>query len=114
MRTTLAIALSIVASACGGIPENEFIIDYEEAFCATYELCATEEMKRTVREKECHQHMRGQAYPEPPDCTYDREKAEECVAALEARECDGVNPLIPEPCDQVYTGCAYPRVQPVR
>lgn len=115
MRLPLALAFlapAVLASACGGIPERTFIEEYEPLFCDGYAICATEEMKRTVNARECLQFLRQQTYPEPPECNYDAQAAEDCIAGLEASGCVDNDPEIPEPCERVYSGCRVPRVPP--
>lgn len=101
--------LSLLAG-CGGLPENDFIVDYEVQYCTTYRACATPEMLEVVQERECLAWYRLQAYPNPPECAYDAVAAEACIEALAAATCDGVDPLLPPECEAVYTECPFPRL----
>lgn len=107
MRRLVAATL---LTACAGLPENDFIVAYEVQFCTTYVACATDEMLQVAQERECLAWLRRQDYPNPPDCTYDRAMAQECLDALEAGECDEVDPALPPVCDDVYNGCPLPRL----
>lgn len=105
-----AVALGVLASGCSGIPEKEFIVDYEVLYCEGYELCANEDMLRTVGVRECLQYYRYAEYPQPPDCRYDRRAAEACVEELSLSGCTGPDPTVPQICNDVYSGCRMPRL----
>ena len=99
-------------SACDGLPENEFIGQYEDIYCSGYQLCATDEMLRTVGQRECLQYYRAQEYPSPPECPYDAVAAEECVAEFASSGCLGDDPEVPVICKDVYSACDMPRLPP--
>ncbi len=103
-------ALVALLGGCAGVSEYDFIVDYEVQFCTTYPVCATPEMLEVVQERECLGWLRRQTYPQPPDCRYDRVAAEVCLEAIAAGTCDGVDPELPALCDDVYSGCALPRL----
>lgn len=105
--------LVVLSGACKGIPEKDFIEEYEPLFCEGYALCASDEMLRTVGERECLQYLSTQEYPNPPDCRYDRKAAEACIEGLKSSGCAGVDPEIPQICADVYSGCKVPRIVPV-
>jgi hypothetical protein len=98
----------LVLAACKGIPETEFIAEYERLYCEGYALCATEEAKRTVNERECLEFMRYQRYPEPPDCKFDREAAEACILDFAGLGCVADVAEVPLICADVYSECALP------
>jgi hypothetical protein len=106
----LIVACCLLMAACKGIPESEFIGAYEDLYCSGYVLCATDEMLRTVGQRECLQYFPTQTYPDPPECTYDRVAAEQCLAELATSGCEGDDPEVPVACDGVYDGCEYPRL----
>lgn len=108
MRRVVA-AVAFLAG-CAGIPENDFIVDYEVQFCTTYAACATEEMLQVVQERECHAWLARQEYPNPPDCVYDGVAAQDCLDALAEGACAGVDPALPAACDAVYSACPIPRL----
>jgi hypothetical protein len=95
---------------CKGISEEQFIGEYEDLYCSGYVLCATDEMLRTVGQRECLQDLRAKDYPEPPECPFDREMAEACLTELATAGCDNDDPEIPILCEDVYTGCAMPEM----
>ncbi|HMV69696.1 MAG TPA: hypothetical protein PKA64_22830 [Myxococcota bacterium] len=100
----------LLLTACKGIPETEFIAGYERLYCDGYALCASEEAKRVVYERECLEYMRYEPYPEPPDCKFDREAAEACITDFAGMGCVGTDPEIPLICADVYSQCALPRL----
>lgn len=104
----LALGAPLLALACGGVSENDFIVAYEVAYCEAYELCATPEMLRNVGQRECLVWYRDQRYPEPPECPYERDAAEVCLTDLATAGCEGVNPALPASCREVYTQCRLP------
>jgi hypothetical protein len=108
-RRWTAIALLSV-TGCQGVAEVDFIKEYEELYCRGYVLCASDEMLRTVGERECHQYFRAQDYPDDPACRYDKEAAEACLANLSVAGCEDNDPLLPESCVTVYSECQYPRL----
>lgn len=111
MRRHLAIAILVGASGCeDAFPEFDFIPAYEVQYCTTYEVCASDEMLRDVGQRECLEYLRAEDYPLPPECKYDTEAAEACLAELKTAGCEGVDPAWPEVCDEVYSLCPYPRV----
>jgi hypothetical protein len=108
----LIVVSSLLLAACKGIPETEFIGQYEDLYCSGYVLCATDEMLRTVGQRECLEYFRDQTYPDPPECPYRAEQAEGCVAELATSGCLDDDPEVPLICDEVYSGCDYPRLPP--
>ncbi|MCB9666189.1 MAG: hypothetical protein H6732_18920 [Alphaproteobacteria bacterium] len=114
---------SLLAGGCGGVIEDEFIVDWEVGFCDLYASCASDEMIRSVGVRECHAFLRSQAYPEPPDCTYDGVAAAACLVdlalAVDEQTCNGVDPALPASCTSdgtsspIYSGCRVPRLAPV-
>lgn len=113
MRTTW---LWLGLAACGGegLKEIEFIAEYEELFCEGYALCANDEMLRTVNHRECLEHLRYQPYPlDRPDCRYEQEAASACIEGLKQSGCTGVNPEVPQVCEDVWSLCPYPRIPAV-
>lgn len=112
MRRALTLMV-ILTGACEGISEKEFVTAYEPLFCDGYTLCASDEMLRSVGQRECLQYLADQIYPNPPECSYDRVAAEACVEGLKTSGCAGVDPEVPQICADVYSGCRLPRVVPV-
>jgi len=110
--------LSLFAGGCKGISENDFIAAYETSYCEGYVLCATDEMLRTVNHRECLEWYADAPYPgddgsssvDAADCKYDRVAAEACTLQLSTSGCDGDDPEVPTICDEVYSGCEYPRL----
>lgn len=100
----------LVLGACKGIPETEFIAEYEALYCEGYAQCATDEAKRTVNERECLEFMRYQTYPEPPDCKFDRQVAEACIDGFAGLGCIGDQAELPLICQDVYSQCALPKL----
>lgn len=111
MRSAAWVMLAL--TACSGISEVEFVGEYEDLFCEGYALCATPEMLDAVNHRECLQYFRQQDYPEPPECRFDREAAEQCIEGLRTAGCVGADPEIPQICEDVYTACPFPRVPAV-
>lgn len=105
----------LVLVGCGDtLTQNEFIAEYEELHCESYALCASEEMLRTVNERECLEHLRYEPYPtNQPDCRYEEEAAVACLEAMRTAGCVGVNPEVPIVCADVWSLCPYPRIVPV-
>ena len=104
----IVLLASMGAAACGGISENEFILEYEDLYCRTYVICASDEMLRSVNERECRAHLADQTYPNTPDCRYDREAAEACIDVFRQAGCVEDDPEIPGLCELVYSECALP------
>lgn len=104
------LAAVLGTSACAGIPEVEFISEYEVSYCRGYVLCASEEMLRTVGERDCHEFFRKTDYPEGPECNYDREAAEVCLENLSTAGCADNDPVLPQSCVDVYSKCQFPLV----
>lgn len=114
MRSTVGLFAALALTVgCGGISENEFIVSYEDAYCAAYPQCASDEMNQSIGERECHQWYLGAEYPERQDgCIFDGELAEACVVALQTpvELCEGFDPKLPLVCEDVYSGCPVPRL----
>lgn len=108
MRRSLSLLVGL--AGCGGVPENEFIVEYEAWYCTTYRECATPEMLAVVQERECFAWYRKQEYPENVDCRYDGVAAEACLELLPEAGCDGVDPALPASCEDAYNGCPFPRL----
>jgi hypothetical protein len=98
------------ASGCKGVDERDFVVDYELRYCRAVRRCSSDEMLSEINIQECLEWMRLQDYPEPPDCRYDRELAEQCLEELPTTGCTDLDPTFPESCGQVYGGCRYPRL----
>jgi len=110
MSRLAALALLFV-SACNAYSDSEFIGEYERLYCESYALCASDEMARTVNEKECLEYLRYQRYPvDNNECKYNSDAAESCVTDLGKSGCTGDEPEIPLICEDVFSKCAIPHV----
>ena len=106
-----ALALLAGLPACDTITDAEFIASYEQAYCESYALCATDEMTRTVNEFECLEYLRYQVYPtRNNECKFQPDAAESCIADLPSAGCTGADPTIPLICEDVFSKCQLPRI----
>lgn len=92
----------VMLGACKGIPESDFIVEYETLYCSAYAACATDEMLRTTNERECLIWFSEMPYPPDDDCSFDRVTAELCVAELSTSGCLDEDPEVPAICDAVF------------
>ncbi len=111
-KTAWIIAGAIFAAGCEGVSESEFVVEYEQQYCARYPSCASPEMQQSVGERECLEWYRYADYPEPPECFFDPVAAEACLFALQNPTdlCDGFTPKLPLACEAVYGGCLPPQL----
>ncbi len=107
MHNRWLVAALIAVTGCAGIPQIDFVSEYEELYCDGYVICATDEMLRTVGERECHEFMRSTPYPDTPECKFDRVAAEACIENLGRAGCVGNDPELPQVCADVFSRCQY-------
>jgi hypothetical protein len=103
----------LVGACDSGVSRSEFIEQYEVLFCQSYAICASEEMRNVIDERECLEYMRYEPYPEGAACMFEPSAAEQCVSEMAASGCIQNDPEIPLICADVFSQCALPRV-PVR
>ena len=103
--------LLLVVGGCNSFTESDFVADYEELYCEAYATCASDEMRRTVNERECLEFLRYQVYPvRNNECKYSADAAESCITDLASAGCAGTEPEVPLICEDVFSKCLLPVV----
>lgn len=110
MRRWIVAAAAVIFGGCDAVTENDFIAQYEDLYCKGYAICATDEMLRTINQRECLVYLSLQDYPERGACRYESDAAEACLEALSLAGCAGPDPEMPPICADVYSKCALPIV----
>ena len=89
MFRTIVFVLPLLILGCGGLDRSDFIDEYAQAYCGWKEDCG--KIGQYGTKGEClddrETYARYELAPDDKGCSFDEDKAEECVDAFEDLGC---------------------------
>lgn len=100
---TFLATIAVLATGC--TKEEDFVVDFEQAYCDAYDECVEGEDSATqLPECDWRDALDNIGYNDS-SCKYNSGKAKSCIEDLETSSCNALNVSMPSSCREVYSNC---------